>query len=495
MANEWVEAAAPLQPQSIQLAPLEQYSPRLFISAVLCFHIPPSSPFFAEDIYSRLRVGLSRTLVQVPVLAGRIYNSAEADGKATIRIHSNARVEFSFRHYTSGDLLAPYSFARLKVQQFPIFSPTCLTIDLLPVSPVVADDSPVFVARASFIDGGLLLAFGVSHAIADGTSVGIIQKIWAHHTRNAKTAMPSVLSPLPFDKDRARLFHGNNHGTLSAMSPWRICDRSWNAPLSLKTLETAAATQLPQDASWSIGPHRSKAIWCFSPEKLQELKQCASTQDPSQWISTYDAVAALIWQRAAIARRLGSRGYLTARCCIPVDVRQLLHPPLHSEFVGNAVDTMFAEHPTSELKRPSLDLLPALAQKIHNARRNWRLSDWQSLVGIVGSLPAHQTLSMDFLPGDDPSIVVIDASKLPSYQLDWGEGLGLIHHFRALDLDSDGSISPVSIACILPKRPDGGLEVMTIFSDEVVQTLKADSNFTSFAAYRCGKSPRPMALL
>ncbi|THC96192.1 hypothetical protein EYZ11_004355 [Aspergillus tanneri] len=85
-------------------------------------------------------------------------------------------VEFSFRHYTGGDLLVPYSFAHLKAQRFPILSQTCLAIDLLPVSPVVADDSPVFVARASFIDGGLL-AFGTSHAIADGTSVGIIQKI------------------------------------------------------------------------------------------------------------------------------------------------------------------------------------------------------------------------------------------------------------------------------------------------------------------------------
>jgi hypothetical protein len=434
-------------------------------------------------------------LVQIPVLAGRICNSAERDGKVIIRILPNAKVNFSFCQYTSPDPFAPSTYVQLKAQQFPAVSETGLGFSLLPSSPIVADDSPVFVARANFIDGGLLLAFSVSHAIADGTSVGIIQKIWARHTRESQAALPDGLSPLPFDEDRARLFHDNGQRTLSTTSPWKICDRSSDPPLTLKMLKPAVATQPVHDTALPIGPRCTKDIWYFSPEKLQELKQYASTKDPSRWISTYDVVAALIWQRAALARCLHHRGYPTARCCIPIDVRPVLQPPLHSDFVGNAVDTAFAEHSTADMERLSLDLLPVLAEKIHNARGNWRQANWQSLVGVIRSLPAHQTLSMDFLPGDDPSIVVTDASKLPSYQLDWGEGLRSVDRFRMLTMDTDGSTAPVSIVCIFPKFSDGGLEVMTIFTKEVNRTLKEDTNFTRSATYRCGDSLRRLVRL
>ncbi|PYH97899.1 hypothetical protein BO71DRAFT_463990 [Aspergillus ellipticus CBS 707.79] len=494
-SSDWVQPALPLKPQSVLLAPFEQYAPRWWMINVLCFPLSASSSS-PQQIVSQLQAGLSRTMVEFPLLVGRVDNTPEADGKILIRVPDKpaAGVELSQTEHPSP------TYAQLKARHFCTSSlTTAFGSDLLSV-PEVIHGSVVFRARATFIPGGLLLTLGVSHAIADGEGFAVIQRAWARNTREASSAEHRgvLFNPLAFDQSRARLWKSNETGTLCRSSPYIFVDKHninssdtppKAAPLTLQKLPTKETSPYVQPPFTS--KHGMRCIWYFSPEKLQELKALASPcseEDPIRWISTFDALTAFLWQRTAFVRQLSGQGFMHAKCFVSMNIRPRLQPPLHPEFLGNAADLSLVQHPSAELENEQTsDLatfhkaLPKLARQIRAGIQGCNTAHYESLIRIITSLPSEKTLSMDTLPGDEPGLLLTDTSKTGTYATDWGTGLQCPQTSRFLM--SDPGI-PLNIFLVLPQLPNGGLELLAFFRQEVMDKLAEDKVFCRFAEFR-----------
>lgn len=490
MDEQWVEAAVPLEPTVIIFAPLEQLAPRFWFATVLCF--PLSSSAIPYGVYSRLRAGLSRTLVQLPLMAGRIERGAEEE-KVQIRIKADAGVNFFLKDHhgdgsNDGDERSNRlpTYPQLKARHFGISALNEFGSDLLELPPI-SEGSGVFRAQANFVTGGLLLAIGFSHAVADGESLGTVQRIWARNTNEAaaQTAIPRTLL---FDEDRAKLSQSNDNGTIPDDYPWSVKDRAEDHLITLPKLENPQTTSLKQPSVCHKVSWVSCVIWYISPEKLRDLKKIASPIDKNQWISTLDALSAFLWQRTLIARGLSSRGYPEAFCYLSMNVRSRIQPPLHSDFLGNAVDLYVAKGRTADIEGSNLDELPQLAAKMRQAIQAWSQTAFESLVGIMKSLPATKTFSLSRVPACDPGTMITDFTKTHSYTTDWGDELGFIDCIRFLLVQHDLTVEPgfaTTAFILLPLLANGGIEIISVIGPDVTETLRRDAIFTRFVDFVC----------
>ena len=71
------------------------------------------------------------------------------------------------------------------------------------------------------------------------------------------------------------------------------------------------------------------------------------------------------------------------------------------------------------------------------------------------------------------------------YEFDWGAGLGKAESVRDLKVTGEVIGTPVLPVCvILPRRPDGGLEVLILMKEAAIEMLRQDEEFSSFVEWR-----------
>ncbi|KAL8791731.1 MAG: hypothetical protein Q9195_005668 [Heterodermia aff. obscurata] len=498
-----MEAPEPVKPlkaapaQVISLSPADQIMTSDYVCFLMLFPLPVGSDY--REVYSKLATGLSLTLSEIPLIGGYIAPVEGSDGsKVQINVDDGYGVDLIYRDLTSPDSHAnfKYSYEELKRDHFP-----CSAFDpmaFMPLQLFMPKPEPaVMAAQLNFINGGLIMSICINHKASDGMALAAIIRAWAKHTKVADTATDDSLSAAvenitPRSMDRSPMCNGLAGGHVEDFPEYKVADDkgATNPAQADVAAETAAAAAAAASASPSNSPPGplKLTIVHFPAERLAHLKQAASPPNPSDgWISTNDAICALLWRnisrvRTGLARQNGSPlpPQSPLNFTLAVEARRRLDPPLSKEYLGSAGFYCPVSSDLDTVASPSTPL-PTIAKLIREAVGRFDSTRIRGVIGLIESMPKASDLQIRVYEDVMRGLVSTSWVDMGLYDIEWGPSLGKTESVRVPNVTLPGG---APICGIFPRRPDGGVEVMILVEEEAIQALKEDEEFTTFAEWR-----------
>ena len=321
--------------------------------------------------------------------------------------------------------------------------------------------------KANFIPGGLILI------------------IHGHHYSNGITGFNSLVEQL------AGNCYAIAHATEFPPFDMRCLDRSVLSSLEYQLPSNSKESQVnaPPRPGANIQHRPSQSlVFHLRKSRAAELKKAASSSDGS-WISTYDAVCAMIWRTLSRIREPLYKPGLDYNplWATGVSLHKLFtNPPLPAGFQGNSqVDV---KSNTSTI--PQLTLAEVISEaplsKIANYTRQLTDSVTADLVASILQQHAHvrnkNDLSINLASFPPMSILVSDwrVANLCKFDFGFGELIFWRHLF--------GGVPPCQILVYAPHKgpagDDEGIELQITFESELTQQLINDPEWSKYFEFR-----------
>ena len=428
---------------------------------LLCF---PVTDDFCAAVLDVLKDGLARLSLHFPWMAGQLVNEGSRPGHSgTFKIapleDTPRLVIKDLRHDPS------LAFDALQKAKFPasmldemVLAP-CRT---LPES--ASETSPVLLLQANLVSGGLLLTIAGQHNAMDMIAQGHVMHL-----------LSKACHKEAFTREELRIGNLARHGIIPLLDSYEP------GPELTFQIGPSQGSQGSSDCivrpSPAVPGGYSWAVFTFSTSSLARLKGlAATTRTTTAYISTDDALTALLWQSILRARssRLASTQQ-AVNLCRAVDVRSYLHIPqtyLGFMQVGTyhtfPLDQLLAE-PLGGVASQLRSAIEPPTQIVHNTRAYATVLDRSA-----------DKSCFSFLIGLDltADLLITSWAKLDSYALDFGIGLGTPRAVRR------PRFPPVEgLVFLLPKSGDGGVAVQLCLRSDDMDRLKFDESFVDFAAY------------
>lgn len=452
---------------------LERIGPKGYLRYVFPFQLPED--YDVDKAASALKTGYNAAKKQIPVLACEAV--PDVDSKQTGVLKLQRLNDGDIEDIVVKDLRAqgafPLTYMELKSKNFPVSAFDAEMLCRRSVWPSAGERLPVSQVQANFIKGGLILTWCIFHMFGDGASFYTWAKVWAEECRRAQgleIAEPVQLPEAIFnDRERVMKPSGRNSGSL---------DNHPEYTLLPFTPPGAPPKMLSSD-------HRGQ-IFYFSPAALTSLKAEASpvnATEPSdqQWISTNDALSALLWRTVMVVQSpLDSlKGDPVSVFNIAIDGRQRTDPPVHPSTLGCFLEYIAVSAPIRKiLGSASLADLAILIRKAIQRADNQFTDDVITLIDKLEDV--DRLVPTAFL--DVPGFNCVQTSwvNFELYSLDWGSLLGgKIDSVRAPHV---GVINGLQV--VLPVLPDGGIEVLVGVEASCLDKLLHEPLWTRFAEAR-----------
>jgi hypothetical protein len=308
----------------VQLSPIDNFEERRHVVRYVLQFPPCVCTTHHEEIHATLQEGLSRTRALIPFIGGMIVSCGDDRNSVMLDIGNDRSIDLG-----CDDLSAPYNKDSASAFNDKTLD-TAMEIheyDPMRISPpdLIPDGrlpTPVFAAKITFTDTGIMLVAGVHHASCDGAGFAAIMKLWASQIHGeGKTRAPDASSRMS-DRTAIMALRSNSIPSIDRYPGLMVVNESLEAHEELPGAETC--------------------IFKFSRESLRSLKQAASPDHPSMpWISTHDALSALLWSCVSRARQIPirhdtSNKPVVSMLSIAVDGRNRLSPDISPEYLGNA---------------------------------------------------------------------------------------------------------------------------------------------------------------
>lgn len=327
---------------------------------------------------------------------------------------------------------------------------------------------PVLVIQANFITGGLLLCFAAMHNVLDGNALGHLIKHFATACRGETISDEDVKAG---NLDRSSLFPPLRPGEPSQDHSHihQKLDENLNENLDGKLDESPPNTTDSQPTPWTY--------FGFSAAKLAELKMKASRKSStvlsSSWISTNDALCALIWRAIVTARLPRLNLESTSSLVRAVNGRNRVRPAIPDSYMGVCVVDAFSRLSLSDLAQ-KLDIsdIALLLRKTLSEIDDYRL---RSFVSLLHSEPDKRTITFN-VPSPDHDVLLSSWASLPIYPSDFGARLGKPEFVRRPTFAFlDG------LAFIMPQNLAGDIDIAISLFDDDLERLKNDPVWRTYA--------------
>ena len=464
------------------LSPLDHIMPRKHSFRLFYFPASPSQDPLA--IASTLRSGLESLLQTLPFLAATVKQQescTEQRGRLAITGPSYG-VDELFRVQ---DLSASSpSYNSLRLSGFPISAFSFE--DVLTIATARGDiysvEKPVMMAQLNFLDGGFVLGVCLHHSVLDGFACVEVMRAWATFCGGENGSVEVG----PEQMDRSHLTPKKRTATLDEFPEFRCVDKG-----KKKTLMA-----ILQPLSLHPPPH--VAIYHFPSSTLSALKSQLSPAPPA-WISTHDALSALLFSCVLTARHPSPTDPSTrVPLAINLDARTLF-PSLPANYLGNAVlhSQIWASY--AEL-RPSELNLAELALRIRGRLEEVRSRGYAE--GFLAALHGVEDVSAVLAGFLGVGMFVAPWQGHGFYGIDWGvlggggeegaggesgvEGVG-----RRITIERMRGANEVAIRegiCQIYPRvegDEGGLEVLIGLGAEAEERLRGMDFWRRWARWRC----------
>ncbi|KAL8761495.1 MAG: hypothetical protein Q9184_002374 [Pyrenodesmia sp. 2 TL-2023] len=423
---------------------------------LLCF--PLASDIERSKVIQTLQDAATALLKAIPILAGQVVNHKDEN----VQVPNSGTFQVEPYHHPNDSPLRInvlddfVSYAQLRDSKAPAsLLNGALTAPMkgYPDHYGDSDVTPVIVIRANLIPGGLLLCFAGMHNCMDGTGLGHVIRLFASLCRGEALSKGDLEAA---NMDRSQLPVSLKPGQSPMLHP----EMTPNADATHK--------HDAQDAPASV--------WSYlriRPSILKELKNGASRELTSGWVSTNDVVTAWLWKAVTKARSSHidvEKGTTLLRA---VTGRRVLEPPLPESYLGNNV--MCASHkiPVKELMESPLSKITQAVRRATSAIDDHYV---RSLATLIREEPDRNKITF-FVEAPDRDLLVSSWASVPVYEA-FGHLLGRPEYVRR-------PTSPPWTGCcyIMPKHPDGSFELLLSLREDDMLRLKNDEEFAAAAEY------------
>jgi hypothetical protein len=437
--------------------------PGLGIYTQLCLCYPINDPASHSAIVETLEKGLGKLSAEFPWVAGQVVREEPVGGRACVfkikALGKNPR--FSVKDLRDNPSIP--TMEAMITAKFPfhmldegIICPR----RTLPGNPdEVTSDNPVFLLQANFITGGLLLSFLSQHQTMDMTGMGQIMHL-----------LSKACHDEPFTSEELKI------GNIPRLNIIPLLDDSYQPGPELDRQIVKPQPMLPTPAT-PVPPAKSTwAYFDFSPASLAALKEAAANSLHSGFVSTDDALTALLWQsisRARLPRLESTREVTLARA---VDPRRYLDVP--STYTGVVQNMTYHTYTIQQLVDEPLGIAASGLRAAVDPQTSKLAFNTRALVTVldrsVNKTGASVTASLDL----SADIMLSSWAKTSSYDLDFNLGLGKPESVRR------PQFSPfASLLYLMPKSLDGGIAAALCLTDDDMEILKADKGFSKYGEF------------
>ena len=457
-----------LVPEEVTLSLFDQFNGRHYLPFFCVFKQP--EPQLCEAIASELEQGLAKLLDEIPFLAGNVITQDDSRDLLTLEIPADGGVIFKVRRMIDPTEGPALDYDELERDDFPVdaFSP----LVMCPTSFLPEAVAPCLLVQVNLIRGGLVLTPDFHHSIVDGEGAMTIIAQWAKYV--AAFSQGRVLNGsdlLPAEVyDRTVLFPEN---------PSRCKLSDFKSFVDGRELSNEASC-------WNVGermeaPKDGEVVkgvsWYFTKENLQQIEEIAMPRNGHPKMTESSVLSAFIFKHFTIARRLDQKGINEASYHYPCNIRSRIEPRLHPQYLGNSVVPSRTLFPLSTIKSSSLyEIASAISSTI-----DWWTSDrvWE-LLGAMEVWPRIKEIERTMDLNCNTDLHLTNLAGFPAYDSYWGLNMG---NMVALKFPALGLLDGYGL--IMPRRADGGLEVILYMSAETLGVLKEDKEFTRYARFVC----------
>ncbi|KAJ5778490.1 hypothetical protein N7520_001736 [Penicillium odoratum] len=446
-----------------KLTPLDQYMARVVLPLMCIFKLDESGN--RASIVRSLQVGLAHTIDEINIIAATVIPEDAGRGTIQLEYEENAGVIF----YEND--LPEIQFDALAARQF---SYSELTVSRFSPEPWGhSSRCPVISVKATFITGGLILAFNGHHAVMDAQALGTFAHTWARNFRAESDGLRVTASQKisPDASDGSNFFGGHSTRPMSDFqSYWKWSECSYQET-QRQILEHSVAGDHLQLKSLVALSH-----WSLSPEAMNGLKEVAQPPSSDQPIVTeISIVSALVWRHLTRARQRAGIEVGSSSLLSSVNVRRRVDPPLPLEYLGNAIVLARAHTTAADLVSDDEGSLYALAHQIVDSI-DWWTPDriWE----LAGSIDASANVYNLAMPAVGYDVVVTSPSRLGDIlkEISWGTDLGPLQALRfAFPAFMDGFVN------VLPSI-SGGHDIVMWTNSAVASLLGEDAEWLRWAS-------------
>lgn len=470
-------------PGPYPLSPLDHLSPRTHVPKLLYF-----STADPDETIPILRDALTKTIAAFPLVAGSVGFLDGADQPGSLAVQAPY---FSAEDILSvKDLRAEYDYESIRANGFPT---DAVGAHALP--DIMGKPAQVFLAQANLIRGGLVLVCGVHHCVMDETGIFNLIKLWSTFCHGGEGA--TLVGRDWIDRDV--LMRGEGLGRLQDHPEYTLLPEIKPGP------KPSGNPVYLSESSDVV----DTAILFFSDASLKRLKALATADSATavdkedgriasgtegsgasdvSWVSTNDAMCALVWCCITSARMAtGATGTTPTMFNMTVNGRSRLVPPMSSDFTGNVVMISKAASTFDRLVSSYPSALGDIALLIRKSVVEIDHVMIKDVVQMVRSVPDVRQLAPGGYSSHDRNLGCSSWSTQPYYSLNWGGALGgRCKRLRWRRLKSDG------VLVVFPRIPaiedehlgPGGLEICLGLQREHMQYLRQDATFNQFVEWR-----------
>lgn len=453
------------------MGPLDNVMPRHHITPKALF-IPASSSSKAE-ILNNLKSGLAQTIKAMPTIAGHVKEAPNPIQKGGMCVSAPFSTVDDI--LTTQDLTESHpemDYDDLSRRHFPMEAVNPSVIFSLP--GVMDVEKPVFLVQANFIRGGLVLGISLHHSFGDGATLKTILQTWAACCRGERAS-----STLTKPTQRERLTFPEIGASLDEFPEYATI------PENIAGYQPEVA--IGENAEFAPSPLQVDShVFYLSAQKLKELKELASAKiGGSDWISTSDALSALLWRSITVARNPDFRNAVTKDTRIvniPLDGRRLMREDM-SSYLGNMV--LFNNATTS--LQSLLSSPPQLSEISRIIRQSIFRVDERYTERAISAISSAPDVSKVIMSGGTFGKSFLTISSWGNLHMDWGKIIGgPSERVRVSKIQFPGVC--VVLPALGPRERSAkasGVEVIIgLMSDDMARLMK-DPFFAGFAEWRC----------
>lgn len=411
---------------------------------------------------SVIGAGLERLTDTFPWVAGRITNTgrtSESSGIFKITPHK-AIPELTVRDWRDDTRVptmdhlgkAGIPCSMIKEEFFaPVHVNTTPGFEL-------EDRSPILQLQLSIIIGGVVFSLMANHQALDGIAQDQIACL-----------LDKACNNIPYTAEEVRT------GNLRRETIVKPFDSAWQPGVGEANLQIPETTITKADMSKPYVEHRWTHI-CFSPTALKALKSDVSRSLGSGFVSTDDALTALIWQSVSRARSVRLPASASTTISRAVNPRKYLDIP--ATYPGYVNSNACSSGSIDCITRCSLaSIALELRTKVDPLTSGLRDST-RGVATMLYRAKDRNTVPVHGSVDSNSDIMLSSWANMRGYDFDFGLGLGKPTHFRRMDHQRIPSL-----AFLLPRRPDGEIILSICLRIDDIALLRLDSTFTTYGRF------------
>ncbi|CAL8583501.1 hypothetical protein XPA_009123 [Xanthoria parietina] len=431
---------------------------RTYTQMLLCFPVEQESR--RSKVVQLLQQASGDLVKAIPILAGQMENHKDKDASTDVLMSGNFRV-VPYQHPESSNVrvrilddFVPYD--QLREAQAP-----ATMLDQAHLAPMKglpdhygdSDVAPAFIIQANFIPGGLILCFTGMHSVMDATGLGQLIKLFATLCRGEELSAADLAVA---NLDRAKIDLALKPGQTQMNHP--------ELALGINEAQKDDAVKAPASV-WSYLHIPAPRLFELKHEGSREL-----TSNPA-WVSTNDVVTTWLWRAVTRARSVNIDMSKDSVLLRAISGRRRLDPPMPN-YLGNVVTC-----PVHKLAIKNLleDPLSKVTQSVRATTNLINDHYVRSMANLIASEPDRSKLAFGF-EAPDRDLMISSWAAVPAYE-DFGDVLGIADFVRRPTVPWSG------IIYIMPKRPDGSLDIAVALPEDDMRRLQSDEQVMAVATY------------